>query len=81
MRARPCKDFIWPQKSVGKLLGGSCHIESFGLDICSAPNLEVWGWSSLGTSGGLILVLGFGNVQLKFLMEFIELCDEVLCMC
>jgi len=57
------------------------HMKELGLNIDSTANLEFWSWDSLGISKDLVSALGFSNVQLKLLVQFIKVSDENLSTC
>ena len=59
----------------------SNNLNILGLNIDLTANLEFWGWDSLGIGRNLVSVLGFGNVQLKLLVQLIKVGDENLSTC
>jgi len=75
------KDFVWPKKYIRELLGRLSHTKELGLNIDSTANLEFQSWDSLGIGGDLVAVVGFGNVQLKLLVQIIEVGDENSSVC
>ena len=81
MGVRSCKNFIQSKEFIGKLLGGSCHMEELSLDISVATNLEFWSQKLSGISRSLVLTLSFSDVLPKFLMKFVEVSDKVTSTC
>src|SRR5882724_6877931 len=76
-----CQDLIGPKKFVREFLGRLGCTKELGLNIDLAANLEIWSGDSSGIGGCLVSVLSFSNVQLKLLVQLIEVSDKNLAAC
>jgi hypothetical protein len=65
----------------GELLGMLHQAEIFHLDEYLAANLELECWRSFCTHWTLVSMLGFCNLFLELLMEFIKIDCEVMGTC